>query len=49
MIAPDVTEALVQLVLWVLAGVSVGLVLTLLTEVALWVVYYELESRHTPE
>lgn len=45
MIEPGAMEALVQLILWVVVGVSTGLVLALLLEVALWVVYYEVESR----
>ena len=37
MIEPGAMEALVQLILWVVVGVSTGLVLALLLEVALWV------------
>jgi hypothetical protein len=49
MIEPGAMEALVQLILWLVVGVSAGLVLALLLEVALWVVYYEVESRRTSE
>jgi len=47
MIEPGAMEALAQLVLWMVVGVCAGLVLALLVEVALWVVYYELESRRS--